>query len=234
MSSNSSLKNPFGTIIQIGNCLVSEDVVSEYFACDYEKCRGVCCVIGDGGAPLREDEIECLEQDYENYSSFMTPLGKEVAESEGFFEIDNDGDIVTPTIKEAHKVAGLDCITGAMDGVVGTQGLEDCAYIHYERLTGASSVSCMCSIEKCFLKGGCKFRKPISCSLYPIRVTKFSNGTDALNLHRWNICKDAFIKGKNEGIRVYEFLKNPLERLYGKEFYLQLEAAAEYINGDAT
>ena len=223
-------KNPFGTIVRIGDCLVSEDVVTEFFACDYEKCHGQCCVVGDSGAPLKEDEIEKIEAEYDKFSSLMTPEGIEATKLYGFFEVDIDGDYVTPTIKIPHRVEGLDYIPGAENGVVGTSGLGDCAYIHYQNTSGDSATSCFCSIERCHCEGGCSFRKPISCWLYPIRITKLSNGTDALNLHRWSICSDAYIKGKRDNIRVYQFLEKPLTSLYGEEFYNELCAAADYIN----
>ena len=84
-----------GTIIQIGDILVSEEVVTEFFCCDYEKCRGCCCVVGDGGAPLQESETEELEKLYPVYSPLITPEGREAAQNSGFFEIDRDGEIVT-------------------------------------------------------------------------------------------------------------------------------------------
>ena len=214
----------FGTIIQIGDVLVSEEVVTEFFCCDYEKCRGCCCVIGDGGAPVRETETEELERHYPVYSPLMTPEGRETAEKAGFFEIDREGDLVTPTVKIPHRVEGLTSIPGS-DGTVGTTGLEDCAYCLYE------NGNVMCAVERCFFQGKIPFRKPVSCWLYPIRVTKLSNGGQALNLHRWHLCKDAYEKGKREGIHVYEFLREPLSTAYGKEFYEALCAAASHIFG---
>lgn len=224
--------NRFGTIIQIGNCLVSEEVVTEFFACDYEKCHGCCCVVGDSGAPLKEEEVGKIEEEYKNYSHLMTAEGREAAESSGFFEIDTDGDFVTPTVKTLHKVPGLDYIPGALDGVVGSAGLGDCAYIHYEQGGQGQRTSCFCSIERSYFQGRCRFRKPVSCWLYPIRISRLSSGADALNFHRWSICKDAFIKGEKEGVRVYQFLKEPLTALYGEEFYSALCAAAEMINSE--
>lgn len=191
------MNGEFGTIIQIGDILVSEDVVREYFACDYGKCRGICCIEGDAGAPVLDSELPGLERDYPRFCSEMLESGRDAVRLNGFFEIDRDGDIVTP----------LTC------------GSNACAYAHF-----AEDGSCLCAIEKC----GCN--KPISCSLYPIRVTRFSNGGgEALNLHRWDICKDAYEKGRREGIRVYQFLKGPLIRAYGKEFYDALCAAAEHV-----
>ena len=202
MSSNH--RNNFGTIIQIGDILVSEDVVTEYFACDYPVCKGCCCIIGDSGAPLEEAELDDLEKHYPVYSELMRPQGRAQVDKDGFFIIDREGDIVTPIV----------------------DGTGECAFTTFDE-----SGNCFCSIEKCFFAGTCSFRKPQSCWLYPIRVTKLSDGGQALNVHRWHLCKDAYEKGKREGIRVYEFLRDPLISIYGKDFYEALEAAAKVING---
>ena len=192
----------YGTIIEIGDILVSEEVILEYFSCDYEKCKGCCCVIGDSGAPLKEDEPELLERDYPVYSALMSPSGKAAVCEKGFFEIDRDGDMVTPVV----------------------QGREECAYSLFE---GDGSV--FCSIERCYFQGLCRFRKPISCRLYPIRAVDRGGGRTGLNLHRWSICSDAFEKGRREGVRVYEFLREPLIDAYGEEFYSALSAAAKML-----
>lgn len=198
----SSSNNRFGTIIQIGNILVSEEVVTEFFACDYPLCKGICCIIGDSGAPLEEDELDNLEAEYPEYSKLMRPQGIAQVGKEGFFSIDRDNDLVTPTV----------------------DGTGECAYTTFDE-----DGHCFCAIERCFFAGTVKFRKPQSCWLYPIRVTKLSDGGLALNLHRWHLCKDAFEKGKREGIRVYEFLREPLSAVFGEDFYTALEAAARHI-----
>jgi hypothetical protein len=122
-------------------------------------------------------------------------------EAKGFFEIDRDGDLVTPLVP----------------------GSEECAYCHFD------GGSCFCAIERQFCKGLSTFKKPISCSLYPIRVTELGGGRVGLNLHRWNICKEAYEKGRREGIRVYQFLRGPLTDAFGEEFYSALEAAAKML-----
>ena len=212
-----------GSIIQIGDILVSEEVITEYFCCDYAKCRGCCCVAGDCGAPLQEEETEQIERLYPVFSPLMTEEGRQASESSGFFEIDREGDIVTPVVHHPHKVAGLPAIPGAVNETIGTPGLEDCAYCLYE------DGNVLCAIERCHFQGKYAFRKPASCWLYPIRVTRFPGGGQALNYHRWSICADAVERGKREGIRVYEFLKEPLTAVYGEEFYQALCAAARYL-----
>jgi len=199
------MKNQFGTIIQIGNVLVSEEVVTDYFCCDYAACKGQCCISGDYGAPLEEEELERLERCYPGYSSLMSEKGRAAVDEKGFFEIDVEGDLVTPVVP----------------------GSQECAYAHFD-----VSGNCMCSIEKCFEEGKCNFHKPKSCILYPIRVTKLTGGGIALNMHHWDICKDAVCKGKREGIRAYQFLKKPLTVFFGEEFYDALEAASKLILQD--
>ena len=103
------------------------------------------------------------------------------------------------------------------------RGGEECAYTRFE------GDNCLCAVERAHSAGQCRFVKPISCRLYPIRVSTFRNGTRALNLHRWDICRCAFEKGRNEGIRVYEFLKKPLTDAFGEGFYDALEAAARLV-----
>ena len=190
------MNNPHGTIIQIGDILVSEDVVTEYFSCDYAACKGACCIVGDAGAPLDESELPALERDYPKYSGSMQQSGRDAVKLNGFFEIDPEGDLVTPLV----------CGSGV------------CAFARFDE-----NGSCLCAIEEC----GCT--KPASCSLYPVRVKRFKGGGTGLNLHRWDICKPAFEKGRREGVRAYQFLKRPLTEAFGEEFYEALCAAAEHI-----
>lgn len=197
-------RKDYGTIIAIGDILVSEDVVNEYFACDYSVCKGECCIVGDSGAPLREEETEELERAYDSYKGLMTEKGRAAVSSKGFFEIDREGDIVTPVVP-------------------GEPGREECAFCHF-----AEDGSCLCAVEMTHPERRGTFVKPVSCRLYPIRVVKLGEGTIGLNLHRWKICEAAYERGRREGIRVHEFLRGPLEDVFGREFYSALCAAAEY------
>ena len=182
------------SILQIGDILVSSEVLTEYFCCDYAVCRGACCIIGDSGAPLQEEETSLLERHYPQYEAWMSVEGRQKVETDGFFEIDSDGDLVTPLL----------------------HGSEECAFTRFE------GENCFCAIERAHCAGRCAFVKPISCRLYPIRASILRNGLTALNLHRWGICRCAFEKGKREGIRVYQFLKSPLTDAYGGAFYTEL------------
>lgn len=192
-----------GAIIQIDDCLVSEEILTEYFSCDYGKCKGCCCIIGDSGAPLDECEPEAIEKNYPLFSPLMRPQGRKAVEEKGFFEIDVDGDMVTPLVP----------------------GSEECAYTCFDK-----DGNCFCSIERQWFAGIGDFRKPISCWLYPIRVSVLGNGMRALNLHRWDICRDAYEKGRKEGIRVFEFLREPLERYFGEDFYSALSEASRIFD----
>jgi len=188
----------FGTIIQIGDVLVSEDVVMEPFACDYAACHGACCIEGDSGAPLKEEELDLLERDYPAYNASMTPQGRATVQEKGFFEVDRDNDIVTPLV------------TGSCE----------CAFCHFGPDGG-----CLCAIETAGRT------KPVSCSIYPIRVTRLTGGGLALNVHQWDICAPAREKGRREGIKVYQFLEKALTQAFGADFYEALCAAATHLRG---
>lgn len=188
------------SIIQIDETLVSSDIITEYFACDYEKCKGACCIIGDSGAPMLEEEPEYMERNFDNYKDLLSVQGRLAIAAKGFFEIDQDGDIVTPLVP----------------------GTEECAFSNVD-----CNGNCYCCSQKAFNEGKGDYAKPISCALYPIRVAKFSNGTLGLNYHQWDICKDARERGRREGIHVYEFLKDVIIDVFGQEFYEALETVAK-------
>lgn len=188
-------------IFEIGDFLVSSEILTECFCCDYEKCGGCCCIIGDSGAPVEENEIPLMKENFANYSPFLTAKGIREIERQGFAIRDYDNDLVTPLVEN-----------------------RECAYCCFDEKD-----NCFCAIEKGYLYNGGKFRKPVSCSLYPIRVSTLSNGKTALNLHRWSICDEAFEKGRKEGIKVFRFLKEPIVRAFGQEFYSALEAASRSL-----
>jgi len=190
------------SIIQIGDILVSSEVITEYFSCDYTVCRGACCLIGDSGAPLLESETALLERNYPHYEAWMSVEGRQKVETDGFFMVDIDGDLVTPLLR----------------------GSEECAYTRFE------GDSCFCAIERAHCAGNCPWAKPISCRLYPIRASILRNGMTALNLHRWEICRCAFEKGRREQIPVYKFLREPLIDAYGPAFYEELCAVADNLD----
>lgn len=187
-------------MIEIEGKIVSDDILTESFACDIAQCKGQCCVDGNAGAPLEIDEVDILEEEYLQYKPYMTPEGIAAVEEQGFMVVDIDGDYTTPLVGDA-----------------------ECAYSYTEN--GVT----LCAIEKAYLKGECSFRKPISCHLYPIRLVNFSNGEVGLNYHRWNVCSSACKLGKELGIPVYKAVKDAIIRRFGEDFYAALEAAEQYF-----
>lgn len=187
-------------MIEIDGKIISTEILTEEFCCPLEECKGECCVDGNAGAPLEIEEVDVLEEEYENYKPYMTPEGIKEVERVGFMYVDEDGDYCTPLVGDA-----------------------ECAYSVVEN--GIT----LCAIEKAWRDGKTTFKKPISCHLYPIRVKRFSNGFYGLNLHRWDICRCAFACGKRNGVKVYEALQEPIERCFGEEFYKELAEAAKII-----
>ncbi len=186
-------------MLQIGNAIVSLDVIEKKFICDFAKCKGACCIEGDSGAPLDEDEKAILEEIYPDIKEYLNEKGIVEIEKQGTSVIDSDGDLVTPIIND-----------------------KECVYTIFEN--GLA----LCGIEKAFLDGKISYRKPISCSLYPIRIQKYPE-FDAVNYNKWNICAPARDLGYKIGTPVYKFLKEPLIRKYGEDWYKELEYAAENL-----
>jgi hypothetical protein len=185
-------------MIEIGSVLVSEELIREEFVCNLSKCKGACCVAGDAGAPLQADELEVLKEIYPLVKPFMTQKGIETIEAVGTHVVDPDGDLTTPCVD--HN--------------------KECAYVTWEN--GITK----CAIEKAYEAGIVHWKKPISCHLYPIRTVQYPN-FDILHYDRWHICKDACSFGRELNVPVYQFLKGPLERKYGIEWYQQLEEAVK-------
>lgn len=187
-------------MIEIDDKIVSLDLLRERFACDLSRCRGICCVEGNAGAPLEADEVDTLEEEYPRYKPYMTPEGIEAVERQGFVVLDEEGDYTTPLV-----------------------GGAECAFSFTEN--GVT----LCAIEKACREGKTPFRKPVSCHLYPIRVTRFSNGTLGLNYHRWSVCRPAVECGRRLDMPLYRGLREPIVRRFGEEFYKALEAAEEFL-----
>lgn len=187
-------------LIMIEDILVSGEVADEMFACDIAKCKGECCVAGDLGAPLEKSELKILEEVYPEVEPYMSEDGKIEIATQGHYVYDMSNGYSTPLMEK----------TGA------------CAYVIFDDKGVA-----LCAIEKAFLEGKISFQKPISCHLYPIRVTK-NKTMEALNYDRWDICGAACIKGKAQGIPVYQFAKQALVRKYGESFFEALEGAILY------
>ena len=185
-------------ILEVGGILISSDILTERFCCDYEKCRGVCCIEGDAGAPVTLDEIGGIEDALDTVWPDLSAQAQAVIDQQGVAYTDQEGDLVTSI------VGGKDCVFTCYDGQ-----------------------NCLCALEKAFRGGKTRFCKPISCALYPIRVKTFADGTVALNYNRWAICADAVRKGQSLDMPVYRFLKEPLTRRFGAAWYDELCAVAD-------
>lgn len=187
-------------MIEIGRTIISRDIFEEQFLCDLLKCKGACCEEGDSGAPLTKEEAEIIEQEYTNFSEYLPGKHKHEIEKQGFSVIDGDGDLVTPLLNNRQ------CVYTFTD----ERGILKCA------------------IEKAFFEGKTKFRKPVSCHLFPIRITEYKR-FDAVNYQELAICKPGKTCGKSAKLPLYKFLKEPLIRKYGEQWYSEVEIAAEYL-----
>lgn len=185
-------------ILEIDNILVSSDIITEKFCCDLDKCKGICCVEGDAGAPVTIDEIAGIEDALDTVWGDMSAQAQSVVDKQGVAYTDRDGDLVTSIV-----------------------GGKDCVFTCYE------NGCCLCALERAYRQGKTSFIKPISCALYPIREKTFADGIVALNYNRWDVCRDAVKKGRELGLPVYKFLEGPLTRRFGKEWYEDLCEAAE-------
>jgi hypothetical protein len=183
-------------VIEIDNKLVSTELLEQKFICDLKKCKGACCVEGDSGAPVTAQEVLEIEKSLSGIQEFMRP--------EGIAAIENDG--VSYLDKFNEKVVTL------VDGGA-------CAFVTFDEQGTA-----LCAIEKAHKAGKSTLKKPISCHLYPIRVSK-NNLFEVLNFHEWDICGAACVLGETLGVPVYQFLKEPLISAYGEEFFQTLEEA---------
>lgn len=176
----------------IEDIYVSDEIRDIRFCCDLQKCKGSCCIEGDAGAPLEEEEVAQLEDYIEEILPFMMDEGKEIVLKSGIFDYDEKGELVTSLIEN-----------------------KECLFVYYEKNI------VRCAIEKAFEEGKIQFRKPISCHLYPVRILK-NEEMEAVNYEKWHICQPARTKGKSENIPLYRFLEDPLTRKYGGIWYQKL------------
>jgi hypothetical protein len=185
-------------MIQIDDAVVALDIIEENFLCDLSACKGECCVEGESGAPLEKEEVEILEQILPFVWDDLSPKAQELIKKQGVAYQDHDGDMVTSIVNG-----------------------KDCVFTYYDE-----KGICKCAIEKAYKEGKIDFYKPISCHLYPIRLEKYRDFT-AVNYHRWRVCKAAVALGNKEGLRIYQFLKEPLIRKFGEAWYNELCIAAD-------
>lgn len=181
-------------MIEHRGTLISEDLFEERFVCDLNACKGACCVEGESGAPLEEEEAALIAELWPKIKPYIPESGQRAVAGSGTSVIDSDGDRVTPLV-DGHK---------------------ECAFTVFEK--GVA----LCGIEKAWKDGAIPFRKPISCHLYPIRIAKLKFH-DGLNYHRWHLCEPACACGAKLGVPVFRFLKDALVRRYGQVWYAELE-----------
>lgn len=187
-------------MIEIGKTIVSLDIIESKFLCDISKCKGICCVDGDSGAPLTDEEALILEEIYPIIEKYIPENQKQEIAIQGYAIIDSDGDLVTPLVN--------DC---------------ECVYTYRE-----DDGTTKCAIEKAWIAGEVKWQKPISCALFPVRISEYKN-FDGVNYQQIDICKCGKELGEKEKLPLWKFLKDPLTRKYGAEWYSQLKLVAETL-----
>lgn len=192
-------------MIQIQQALLSDDLFEEQFICDLCKCKGQCCVDGESGAPLTQEEYERINEILPEIWNDLSPKAKALINRQGIAYRDDDGELVTSIIN------GEECVFTWFD----EEGV------------------CKCVIDTAFREGRINVEKPISCHLYPIRLTEYT-GFTAVNYHRWSVCKPAVKLGRKEGVPLYLFLREPLIRHFGEEWYREVcEAAVRRKNNES-
>ncbi len=185
-------------IIQVGDVLLSSEILTEKFCCDLSACKGQCCVEGDAGAPVTLDEIAEIEDCVDEIWNDLSASAQSVIDKQGVAYTDQEGDLVTSIV-----------------------GGKDCVFTYYGELFGIENC-CLCALEKAYRAGKTRFCKPVSCALYPIREKRLGGGMVGLNYNRWAVCKIAVVKGIGENLPLYEFLRDPLIRRFGEDWYQEL------------
>ena len=192
-------------IIQVGDVLLSSEILTEKFCCDLSICKGECCVEGDAGAPVTLDEIADIENCLDAVWGDLSASAQSVIDKQGVAYTDQEGDLVTSIVRG-----------------------KDCVFTFYDDLEGIHSC-CLCALEKAYRAGKTKFCKPVSCALYPIRAKKIGEDMTGLNYNRWEVCKAAVEKGRTLDLPLYQFLKDPLIRRFGEDWYQELCEVADML-----
>ena len=191
-------KRYFCPMIILDNIVVTDDFLNARFCCNLALCKGECCVAGDAGAPLEDAEIGLIEDNLEAIKPYMRPEGIKVVENNDVYDYDDFGELVTPLVNG-----------------------EECAFVYFHE-----NGTALCAIEKAYLEGKTDFWKPISCHLYPIRLME-KDGFTHIVYHEWSVCTPAKRKGEKDGIPLYKFLRGPMIRKFGEDWYNRLVALIE-------
>ncbi len=187
-------------MVQIQHTILSDDIFEEQFVCDLCKCKGQCCVDGESGAPITHEERKLIESILPEIWNDLTQDAREVIDAQGISYVDYDDEMVTSLV----------------DG-------RECVFAYYDK-----SGICKCAIDTAYREGRTAVQKPISCHLYPIRLNEYDEFT-AVNYHRWSVCRPAVEMGRLEGVSLYRFLREPLIRKFGKEWYEEVCKVAEML-----
>ena len=185
----------------VQDCIVSEDIADQHFCCDLAQCKGQCCVEGDCGAPLLESEIPILEKILPSVEPYMTEAGREVVRTQGVSALDNAAEPCTPLVND-----------------------RECAYVAW-----GDDGTAYCAIEQAYRDGKTDWPKPVSCHLYPLRIDEYGE-FKSINYHRWDVCRCAVAKGRECGIPLYQYLKEPLIRRFGEAWFVELEEQCALFN----
>ncbi|NND15837.1 MAG: DUF3109 family protein [Eudoraea sp.] len=184
-------------MLQIGKTLVSDELLEAHFACDLNACKGACCVEGEAGAPLQDDELAILDEIYPKIKEYLRPEGIKSINEQGRYVKGSDGEWETPLINN-----------------------KECAYVIFDP-TGIAK----CGIEKAYRDKKISWQKPISCHLYPVRVKEYTQLT-AVNYHKWHLCDPACDLGQALKLPLYKFVRDALIRKFGNAWYQELEEAS--------
>lgn len=188
-------------LVEIQDKIVSTQIIERQFVCDLTACKGACCIEGNGGAPVTKEEVDIMEANLDKIRPYMRPEGIAAIEAQGVVYEDEDFEPATTLVNG-----------------------KECAFVYFDQTNTAK-----CAIEKAHREGQIDFIKPISCHLYPIRTKQFNEYT-ALNYEKWDICEPACACGEKLDVPVYKFLKEPLIRAFGPEFYKELEVVSRELD----
>ena len=210
-------------IIQVGDVLISSDILTEKFCCDLSACKGQCCVEGDAGAPVTLDEIAEIEDCLDTVWGDLSASAQAVIDKQGVAYTDQEGDLVTSIVRGKDCVfTYYDSLQFTVDGLQMNTEAPEKSTVNCKPSTVNIDDCCLCALEKAFRAGKTRFCKPVSCALYPIREKRLGNDLIGLNYNHWEVCKMAVAKGQQEEILLYQFLREPLIRRFGEEWYDEL------------
>lgn len=188
-------------LVEIQDKIVSTQIFERQFVCDLTACKGACCIEGNGGAPVTKEEVDIMQVNLDKIRPYMRPESIAAIEAHGVVYEDEDFEPATTLVNG-----------------------KECAFVYFDQTNTAK-----CAIEKAHREGQIDFIKPISCHLYPIRTKQFNEYT-ALNYEKWDICEPACACGEKLDVPVYKFLKEPLIRAFGPEFYKELEVVSRELD----